>query len=1131
MLMAHTFVMRRSTGIVRAMKQKRAFALAVVLLLCVSGSLAGSDGDAVFLGDSLDAFAAKVSQGWGTLGRDTAAIPPDGRRASPILIEKTGFKKGMGNHAPGEIAIDLPHGEFTRFDANVGIQWQGGARGSVIFQVFVDDEKRFDSGVMTDSDPPKPVSVPLDGALKLRLVALDAGDGIACDMANWADARLVLAADASRIGMPVIDLGGPHIQSADVAGFSLYARENGAQIASLGRFAFAACVSGEEAASVRIPISNAGSIGRIEAEATLAIGERAEVALLLDGCEASGAILVENQKTARLQIMPSSCGLARKESLLELRTKGRGGEGLVRWRNVGYAKGESVRRMALMPKTKNEEVFPPPELPAMRGALHEALIEWDWRMQDGIGTEREPVSFAKSIGRIISRGDRLIADLAKSGIVLEIESAQWQALKDEFKGLEGQGSNDHTAWEDLWLRAHRLRRRIALANPLTRTGPLVFAKHSTPYFSHQLTQYIGSCARAGGGLFVLESPGESMACRDMTGGKLPMGSVMQPEVSYDARRILFAFCEIPYTPSEANRETCFDRRYHLYEIQPDGSNLKQITDGPYDDFAPKELPNGRILLLSTRRGGFHRCGRGPCPVHTLTLAESDGSNPRPVSYHETHEWDPSVLADGRLIYTRWDYVDRHAVHYQQLWTAMPDGSNPSIFYGNYTFNPVGVWEARQVSDSPLVMATAAAHHAMTAGSIILLDINKGRDGADPITRLTPDAPFPESETSVAPVGWHAPGSPKEYATPEEALRWPGHCYRSPYPLSEKYFLASYSFDPLIGEPTGNKANMFGLYLVDAFGNKELIYRDLNISSLWPVPLRPRPREAEVASIADEDAGREGTFFLQNVYEGYPALPKEKITRLRVVQVLPKTTPNANQPTVGLAFASPGKQVIGTVPVESDGSAYFRAPAGIPFCFQALDERGQAVQTMRSITYLQPGEKVSCIGCHERRTTTASAGNPPLALKREPSVIAPGPDGSNPLSYALLVQPVLDRNCVKCHGADKPKGPEGKPIILTGEAEGAYTRSYNVLAPRTAFSAWSDLAGNGEPMTFPDRFGARASQVMKMLLKGHNEVKLTPEDIERLVTWIDANALFYGTFDPADQSRQRNGERIAGPKLQ
>jgi len=750
-----------------------------------------------------------------------------------------------------------------------------------------------------------------------------------------------------------------------------------------------------------------------------------------------------------------------------------------------------------------------------------AMIEADWRKQDGIGTPRHPATCAAAIAQLLARGDALLRDLQVAGVDLRAEQAAWDGLRAAPPG------------EETWRQLHRLRRQIALRNPLAAVGPLLFVKQAPGVFSHQLTQYYGRCARPGGGVFVLEEPGRSLRCRPLTAG-LPPGSCQQPAVSYDGRRVLFAYCRVPAAPASWTSNP--ERFYHLYEMTAGGADVRQLTDGPYDDFAPRYLPDGRLVFISTRRGGFHRCGQGPCPTYTLAVANADGSQPRPISWHETHEWDPAVLNDGRIIYTRWDYVDRHAVYYEQLWSAHPDGSHVQAYYGNHTLNPVGVWEAQPIPGSPRVMATAAAHHAMTAGSIILLDITRGRDGLAPVTRLTPDALFPESEAPVAQdlAGggrWHAPaGVAAPPPVPPEAARWPGHCYRTPWPLSEKYFLVAYSFDPLIGEPHANPPNQFGLYLADAFGNKELLYRDPDISSLWPMPLRPRPAPPMLP--AAEPAEPSGTFFLQDVRAAWPYLPDVPITRLRVLQILPKTTPNINAPTLGLAHASPGKQVLGTVPVEADGSAFFRAPAGVPLAFQVLDARGQAVQTMRSAVYLQPGETAGCIGCHEPRDRAPAPRAAPRALRRPPSDIAPGPDGARPFSYPLLVQPVLDRHCVTCHSGPRPGGG----LDLTGAPQGRFTASYHALAGRVPISAWGSAGGdfraaNSEPLTRPDFFGARASPLMHMLLRGHQKVRLDADDVERLATWMDANALFYGTFDPAGQAVQQHGGRIAGPKLE
>lgn len=913
--------------------------------------------------------------------------------------------------------------------------------------------------------------------------------------------------------------------------FALVGRSGGTQMAFSRPLAMAsvALTAGEECAVV-LPLEGIAAPFVLSAEVALISGAEAEVSLALESGTESRVTL--SGKKAALTVMGGAP--AQPSDKIILRARAVNGDAAMRVANIRLRSGEQTIDINPAPALVAAPSIPTPRDVTLSPLLEQELIEWDWRMQDGIGAGVVAGAFETAVEKTLARGDALLAELQAEDVALESHAAAWAALRTAFDELRtASATGGDNRWEGLWRRVHDARRQMALANPLAATGPLLFVKQAPGVFSHQLTQCYGRYARPGGGVYVLERPGESMGTRQLGAGALPQGSFMNPEVTYDGSRILVAFCAVDRAPEDTFKGA-YGHYYHLYEMAPDGSAVRALTDGEFDDFAPKELPDGRFIFISTRRGGWHRCGTPGCEVYTLALMNGDGSGIRTVSYHETQEWDPAVLNDGRVVYTRWDYVDRNAVFYEQLWTVRPDGTAPAAFYGNNTFNPVGVWEARAVPGSQRVMATAAAHHAMTAGSIILLDVTKGIDGPEPITRLTPEALFPEGETTVLP-GWRsAINTPLPPSTPEME-RWPGQCYRSPYPLSEKFFLAAYSYDALIGEPKGNAANMFGLYLVDAFGNKELLYRDLNIASLWPIPLRPRTKPPALADASDQTAAKEGVYFLQNVYDSAPAIEPGSVKRLRIVQVLPKSTSGANNPTVGAANASPGKQVLGTVPVESDGSAHFRAPAGIALAFQALDELGQAVQVMRSVSYLQPGENASCVGCHEpRRSAPATAGKMPLAAQRPPSTIASPPDGANPLSYPILVQPVLDAHCVQCHAGDKPAGPEGKPIILTGAPEGRYTTSYNALIERVSYSSWGRGAfpeGNCEPLAKPGFFGAKGSPLMKMLLAGHHDQKLAPEELDRLVTWIDANALFYGTFNHADQARQQRGERIAGPELQ
>lgn len=1092
--------------------------LAIALLGVLSGPTLIAQ-EVGYLSDRNSGVNLEIKQGWGDFGFDVATAATGGIGA-PLQIGEQKFERGLGHHANGEIIIPL-RGLYTRFRALVGVQWQGGKKGSVTFRVSVDGEVKFEAGPMSDSDPAKSIDIPLTGAQELRLTATDSDDGIGCDMANWVEARLDRDPRVPLFGQSVVTFGNQPAtaRSAEAGGFSLIASETGPQVAVMeSARSWTVCVEKDEEVRWTIPVKSSAGTIRVMADVRLPQPGSAEVELSLGSKRIAQTVQCGEKMT-----LVSEPLKVQGDAEIVLATKGTDKETLVRWSNLRYAIDDEEFSLALVCPPAADTI-PPPALPNMRASIEQELIEWDWRMQDGIGTEREPRTWQQAIQKTLDRGDQLVRQLTSTGTDLGKLAPQWATVSHQFKKMASDASD--AQWEQLWLQTHQLRRQIALSNPLADVGPLAFVKRTPAGFSHQLTQYAGHRARPGGGVFVLDKPGKSMQARRLDHG-LPLGSPLHMDVSWDGRRILFAHAA---TNPEATAWTAnMDQFYHLYEMSADGSDLRQLTDGRFDDFAPRYLPNGKILFSSTRRGGFHRCGRGPCNVYTLAVAEPDGSNIRVISFHETHEWDPAVLNDGRIIYTRWDYVDRHAVHYQQLWSVRPDGTDVRIFYGNNTLNPVGVWEARPIPGSNHVMATAAAHHAMTAGSIIRLDVTKGIDGLDPITRLTPDALFPESEARVE-RWFNATGVTSPPEVPEEQLRWPNHCYRTPFPLSDDFFLAAYSYEPLIGEPFANRPNMFGLYLVDRFGNKELLYRDAAIGSQWPMPLRPRRMAPALPTMFVDDGSGEGSFLLRDVNTSWPQLSESRdvVKALRIIQVLPKTTPHSNTPRVGLANASPGKQVLGTVPVEVDGSAFFRAPAGIPLLFQALDDRGMAIQTMRSLTYLQPGEQTSCVGCHEHRTTAPALNELTLASLREPSSIAPAPDGAKPFSYPILVQPILDKHCVSCHGGEKTEGK----LDLTGTPEGQFSRSYNALVRMVPFSSWQGTPqANHEPMTHPDQFGARASTLMPLLLDGHEDVQLSAEEYERLITWMDNNALFYGTFDPDDQKRQLQGERIAGPALE
>ena len=553
-------------------------------------------------------------------------------------------------------------------------------------------------------------------------------------------------------------------------------------------------------------------------------------------------------------------------------------------------------------------------------------------------------------------------------------------------------------------------------------------------------------------------------------------------------------------------------------MRGDGTDLRQITHGLQDDFGPCPLPDGGIVFVSGRRGGYCRCNNDfePLPTYTLHRADADGGNVRMLSCHETNEWHPAVLNDGRIVYCRWDYVDRSAAHFHGLWVCNPDGSNPQVMFGNYTQQIVACYQPQAVPGSDQVVFLAGAHHANVGGSMVMFDPRRaqydpqtGEDRLDSIERLTPEVCFPEA-----------------------GGQWPKSYFNSPWPLSDHEFLVAFSFEPLPGMSSGYLPDAkTGIYYFDRFGNLELLYRDPNLSSTGPVPLAARPRPPIVPSKLDPQLGDEGEFVLSNVNWSVLPLPADRpVRRLRIFQVLPKSTTHvANQPRLGYANAESARMLLGEVPVEADGSAYFRAPARKLLYFQAVDGSDKAVQTMRSVTYLQPGERQGCVGCHAPAATAAAVGGL-LALKRPVSIIEPGPEGTRPLSFPRLVQPVLDRHCVRCHaGGD---GPGKSRLLLTGEPADGFSRSYENLRPFVRWYEWGDKS-IANIVTVPGHAGADESSLLKVLEDRNHagEIRLAADDGRRLILWLDANAPFYGTYLPEEQQAQRRGQSVPPPRLQ
>jgi len=816
----------------------------------------------------------------------------------------------------------------------------------------------------------------------------------------------------------------------------------------------------------------------------------------------------------------------------------------------------------------------PEELAFLRDTLKEAVAQgyempkdarlWkmlllEWKRDDAPGQlfltgnagERQNDAVLASAGKHLGTGLRLYEALEKDLSALSEKEAEYlklagtklKELSAEFVKWNASAPQNRGDCVKLYFQTRIWKRALIFSNPLIRKcGRILFVKRKPTSYDHLVMQYFGWRAQRGGsGLFILKEPGDSLACEDILKGKMDGGNIADPCLSWDGKKVIFSYVEIgedsvrfpwknAWTPKVPNEQEEDHREYyHLYEVNVDGTGLRQLTRGHYEDLMPAYLPDGSIVFVSSRRKGHPRCfwwGFGErWTNYTVHKMGPNGEDVKPLSWHETNEWYPTVGHDGQIFYARWDYIDRDAVTHQNLWSMRPDGTNPSAVWGNASLDIFCAFQAKPVPNSRKWILTASAHHACTGGSLVLLDPSAAKDGPSALERLTPEIPFPEAETNNIP-----------------------RFYASPWPLSEDIYLVSFSPWRLEFEPKATRDEALGIYVLDRFGNRELLYRDPKIGSDSPQPLAARKRPPVIPSFLPEDPKDEGRFFVQDIYQGLGEdVKRGSIKELRVVQIFPKTTLTANEPPIGLAGEENGRAVLGTVPVEPDGSVNFIAPARKPILFQALNEKGEAYQIMRTLTYLQPGEEIACIGCHEDRTSTAGGNSPyfspstpivpstqtapstlsadrtgtrfPMAAAREPSRIRPGKFDGRPFSYAEAVQPIWDAKCVSCHGADPENEVFKKnPIDLTAKRDGAFSRSYVTLMKRKdLIPHWPQR--NRVEVTEPGgKNGAIGSGLKKILANAdHANVQLTDEEWAHIAMWIDQNAIFFGTTEAPQQS--------------
>jgi len=643
------------------------------------------------------------------------------------------------------------------------------------------------------------------------------------------------------------------------------------------------------------------------------------------------------------------------------------------------------------------------------------------------------------------------------------------------------------------------KRRVMSDSPLLNFDKLIFVKRLTYGSSHIYSDFADGSRKMGGNICILSPAVPSGKVRTLA-PQLEGGLFGRFDVSFDAKKVVFAYKKSLNDP------------YRIYEIGVEGSGLRQLTfEGPdeadtikryagschglgYDDVEPCYLPDGRIIFSSTRSQRSVFCF--PISATSLYIMDADGKNIRNLSRSPLTELNPCVMSDGRIIYMRWEYVDKGFGNVQSLWSMRPDGSHSTHVYKNDTVLPAGLVDARSIPNSELIVAVGAPHCTMSVGPVVIIDNRADRRTGSAMTNITPEIGYPSMFSS------------------RDARSF----FKEPYPLSDKLFLVSHNPSSTLSAPKG-----YGIYMLDAWGNRAELYRDPDISCFQPIPLRPRRKPPRIASLEGVESGEQqaATLFMQDVYEGMDGIERGRVKYVRVMEAIGISwdagyRSGRQGDGAGLQASAVGrksdvhlKKIYGLATVHDDGSALFTAPPNKNLFFQALDENYMELQRMRTFVNLMPGEKRSCIGCHElrRKAPNLSVRPKAAALPAEELYPQPGDRGPRMVHYPRDVQTIWNRRCIGCHSGEKPKGD----LDLSGELTKLWSRSYvNLIDKRLIRHLNGGYGASNVRNTPPLAFGSHRSKLIERIGKAPCKANLTRNEFIRIVTWIDANAPYYGT---------------------
>jgi formylglycine-generating enzyme required for sulfatase activity len=579
---------------------------------------------------------------------------------------------------------------------------------------------------------------------------------------------------------------------------------------------------------------------------------------------------------------------------------------------------------------------------------------------------------------------------------------------------------------------------------------------------------------------------------------------------FDADKVLFT-SQFDKGPSAPANKTPGTRLYSVFEmpINPESGErtgeVRMVSPDmglDIDNYYACYLPNDRIVFASTAAYEGVPCVGGKSYVANLFLMDRNGSTIRRLTFDQDASWHPSLQANGRVMYVRWEYTDSAHYFSRVMMTMNPDGTDQKAYYGSNSYWPNSMFFPRQIpgpGNSSKFIASITGHHSNPkGGAACIFDVSKGRheaDGAEQFLLGRGKKVEPLVLDDLCKVY-----SPKFYHS---------------FPLSEKYFLTCASNS---------------VYLVDTFDNMLLIKPADDKGSYWePIPLRKTPRPPVIPD--QVDLKKKETFVLINdIYlgPGLSGVPRGTVKNLRLYRYEFGPRHAGGHYSMGMEAGWDAKQIMGTVPVEADGSVNFSVPANTPFAMQPLDEEGKALQLMRSWTVGMPGERLSCVGCHESQNMAPSMKRA-QAMLREPSRITPFYGPMRGFAFEREVQPVLDKYCAGCHDGTREMAPDGLDlkgrykaadrIIGTGDNTGKKFVEAGIpdlSTSQTAYRALHPFVRRNGPegdyhLLTPLEFHAGTSELVQMLKKGHHNVVLDNEAWDRLYTWMDLNAPYNGTW--------------------